>query len=196
MAVIYTLGHSNMALEALGDLLGRNEIAALVDVRSRPYSAYAVQFNQDALQQFIEGLGLRYVYMGRELGGQPESPAYYDDEGYVRYDLIAASDRFKQGLEKVIRAAEMMRVALLCSEEDPTDCHRRLLLARVLGERGVQTIHLRADGRAQTEAEIAQAVELEKTGGQQSLFDLEEEPKWRSAQSATPRKAPPNSSTS
>jgi uncharacterized protein (DUF488 family) len=191
---IYTIGHSNTTVEALGDLLARHEIAALVDVRSRPYSGYATQFDQEDLQEFIEGRGLRYVYLGRELGGHPESPAYYDDEGYVRYDLIAASERFQEALSKVVRAAEKLRVALLCSEEDPTECHRRLLLARVLRERGAMVLHLRADGRAQTEEEIAHAEELEKTAGQRSLFDLEDEPQWRSTQSVTPRKAPPSSS--
>jgi uncharacterized protein (DUF488 family) len=196
MPTIYTVGHSNTPLESLGDLLKQHEIAALVDVRSQPYSKYATHFNHDSLKAFIEGSGLRYVFMGKELGGHPESPAYYDDEGYVRYDLIAASERFEQGLAKVIRAAEMMRVALLCSEEDPTHCHRRLLLARVLRERGVDVVHLRADGRAQTEEDLAREEELAKTGGQQSLFETEEEPQWRSSQSAIPKRPRPNSSIS
>jgi uncharacterized protein (DUF488 family) len=193
---IYTVGHSNTALEALGELLSQHEIAALVDVRSQPYAKYATHFCRETLQPFTEGLGLRYVFMGRELGGHPESPAYYDAEGHVRYDLIAASERFQSGLAKVIRAAETMRVALLCSEEDPTHCHRRLLLARVLRERGVKVVHLRADGRAQNEDDLAHEEQLAQTGGQQSLFEMEEEAQWRSAQSATPRKAPPSSSIS
>lgn len=196
MPTIYTLGHSNVPLETLGDLLTQHEITALVDVRSQPYSKYATHFNRESLQPFIENLGLRYVFMGRELGGHPESPMYYDDEGYVRYDLIAASERFQEGLAKVVRASATLRVALLCSEEDPTHCHRRLLIARVLREQGVAVLHLRGDGRVQAEEDLVREEQLEKTAGQQSLFDVEEEPLWRSSQSAIPKKAPRNSSIS
>jgi hypothetical protein len=77
----------------------------------------------------------------------------------------------------------------MCSEEDPHQCHRRLLIARVLAERGIEVRHIRGDGRAQTEAELA----LDETSGQLGLdfAEAEEVTPWRSAQSVLPKKVPP-----
>ncbi|MEN6548807.1 MAG: DUF488 domain-containing protein [Armatimonadia bacterium] len=195
MNPIYTLGHSNTPLESLGDLLAANDIALIIDVRSSPYSKYAIHFNRESLQRYLETLGLRYVYLGRELGGHPASPGFYDDEGYVRYDVIASSPESQEGIEKLLKGALHRKLAVLCSEEDPTNCHRRLLIARVLGERGARVLHLRADGRAQSEADL-QREEDAQTGGQQSLFDDEEPRPWRSTQSVTRKNPPENSSLS
>jgi uncharacterized protein (DUF488 family) len=191
---LFTIGHSNIPLEALGDLLLAQDIQVVVDVRSSPYTKYAVHFNKESLERYLTGLGLRYVYMGKELGGMPDSPGFYDEEGHVRYDVIAASPAFLEGLDKLVRGARLKRVAVMCSEEDPSHCHRRLLLARVLRERGLQVRHLRADGRVQTEEELAREEELAQTHGQQSLFEQEEPQPWRSIQSVT-RKSPRNGSS-
>jgi len=195
MNPIYTVGHSNTPLESLGDLLAANDIALIVDVRSSPYSRYAVHFNRESLQRYLETLGLRYVYMGRELGGHPDSPGFYDDEGYVRYDVIASSPEFQEGIEKLLKGALHRKLAVMCSEEDPTNCHRRLLIARVLRDRGATVLHLRADGRIQSEEDL-QREETAQTGGQQSLFDDEEPRPWRSTQSVTRRNPPETSSLS
>jgi uncharacterized protein (DUF488 family) len=194
-APIYTIGHSNHSVERLLELLAANEIAVVVDVRSSPYSKYADQFNLAALEAALTQAGPRYVYLGDALGGMPNVPGFYDAEGHVRYDLIAASDRFREGLARLLGIARERRVALLCSEEDPQECHRHLLLARVLGEQGVAVLHLRGDGSVVGDEELGAAVELERTGGQQSLFEEDGERPWRSTQSAT-RKGPPRNSSS
>lgn len=195
MNPIYTLGHSNTPLETLGDLLAASEIELVIDVRSSPYSKYAIHFNRESLQRYLETLGLRYVYLGRELGGHPDSPGFYDDEGYVCYDVIASSPEFQEGLEKLLKGALHRKLAVLCSEEDPTNCHRRLLIARVLTERGATVLHLRADGRIQSEADLQREADAQ-TGGQQSLFDDEEPRPWRSTQSVTRKNPLENSSLS
>ncbi len=192
---IYTIGHSNSAVERLLALLAAHEITIVVDVRSSPYSKYADQFNLAVLEATVTQAGLRYVYLGDALGGMPSVPGFYDAEGHVRYDLLAASERFQEGLARLLELARERRVALLCSEEDPAECHRHLLLGRVLGEQGVTVLHLRGDGSAISDADLAAAVERERTGGQQSLFDDDGERPWRSTQSAT-RRPPPRSSSS
>jgi uncharacterized protein (DUF488 family) len=191
---IYTLGHSNHSPETLGELLARHYIRVLVDVRSAPYSRYASQFNREALRDFVTAVGCEYVYMGQELGGMPDAPGFYDEGGHVRYDLIAASDRFRQGIQQLLAMSTAHRIVLLCSEEEPRDCHRHLLLARVLAEHDAPVMHIRADGTIVSDEELTRAVETERTGGQQPLFEIEEEPPWRSTRSATRRNPPPNSS--
>ena len=88
------------------------------------------------------------------------------------------------------------RVALMCGEEDPTNCHRRRLVGRVLRGRGVEVMHIRAAGRVQSEEEVAAEETFRKTKGQLTLFDLEEPDAWKSTRSVLPRKAPPSSSES
>ncbi len=187
---VYTVGHSNHTVERLLELLAAHDIAAVADVRSSPYSKYAGQFNRAPLEALVAQAGLTYVYLGEALGGMPNVPGFYDADGHVRYDLIAASDRFRDGLARLLDIARERRVALLCSEEDPRDCHRHLLLARVLGGRGVTVLHLRGDGSVISDADLTATVEIERAGSQQSLFADDGVRPWRSTRSATPRSQP------
>ena len=183
---IYTIGHSNHAQAAFLDLLRLHEIEVLIDTRSAPFSRFAPQFNRDTLKAAVAEMGIKYGFYGRELGGRPEGEAFYDAQGHVLYSAVALSPLFQEGLARLLSGAEKYRVALLCSEEDPNVCHRRLLVARVLEEMGAEVSHIRGDGRLESEREL-QAREAQ----QPSLFGVDEEASaWRSLQSVS-RKAPP-----
>ena len=92
------------------------------------------------------GAGIDYVFLGGELGGRPADRSCYDEDGRVSYPRLAETDLFDDGIGRVVRAADERRVAVMCSEKDPQDCHRALLIARALGERGVAVEHILADG--------------------------------------------------
>lgn len=186
---LFTIGHSNHPFDALRALLLRHGIEGVADVRSSPYSQYAPQSNRETLRDSLQDVGIEYRFVGDALGGRPAGDGFYDDLGRVLYDRIAASAGFQDGIDRLIHWAERRRVALLCSEEDPTDCHRRRLIARVLRDRGVAVVHLRGDGRAETEEEVAREEERRKTGGQRTLFELEEADSWRSTRSVSRRTA-------
>lgn len=191
---IWTIGHSNHSLEVFLDLLTRHQMDLLIDVRSSPYSRYASQFNREAIRPALQNRGIRYLFLGDVLGGRAEDERFYDDRGHVLYGRVAESPGFRQGIERLLETAAKSRTAILCGEEDPTECHRRLLVGRVLQERGVCVIHLRGDGRAQTEAELAAEETFRKTRGQLNLFETEEPGEWKSTQSVLPKRAPLNSS--
>ncbi len=191
---IWTIGHSNHPLPAFLDLLTSQRIDLLIDVRSSPYSRYASQFNREAIHPALQQRKIQYLYLGDLLGGRVEDPRFYDDRGHVLYAAVAQSPGFRQGIERLLDRLARARTAILCGEEDPTDCHRRLLVGRVLQDRGVQVIHLRGDGRTQTEAELAAAENFRKTRGQLNLFETDEPGQWKSTQSVLPRRAPPSSS--
>lgn len=144
--VIFTIGHSNVPAERIVELLKRYGIEVLVDVRSIPYSRHNPQFNREAFQRLLEAAGIQYVYEGRDLGGRPEDPDCYDD-GHVRYDRIATKPWYQAGIDRLIEMALQHSVAILCSEEDPLQCHRHNLIAQTLLERGVVVWHIRGDGR-------------------------------------------------
>ncbi len=191
---IWTIGHSNHPLATFLDLLAQHRIETVVDVRSSPYSRYASQFNREAIAPALMDQAIQYLFLGDLLGGRIEDQRFHDDEGRVLYDRLAASPGFQRGIERLLSDAGRSRVAILCGEEDPTNCHRRLLVGRVLQERGVQVVHIRGDGRAQSEAEVAAEEKFRKTKGQLSLFDTEEPGQWKSTQSVSPKRAPRTSS--
>lgn len=192
---IWTLGHSNHPVEVVLDLLARHRIEVLVDVRSSPYSRYASQFNREAFRPALKNHGIQYLYLGDLLGGRTEDRQFYDDEGRVLYGRLAESPGFRQGIERLLIGIRKFRTAILCGEENPAECHRRLLVGRVLQDRGAQVVHIRGDGRAQTEVELAAEEKFQKTKGQLALFETEEPGEWKSTQSVLPKKAPPNFST-
>lgn len=142
---VLTVGHSNHAPEAFLALLTRHGVTALADVRSAPYSRFNPQFNRNALSASLAGNGIAYVWLGRELGGRPDDPACYED-GTVRYDLLARTPLYREGIGRVLRGAAEHRLALMCAEKDPLHCHRTLLVSRSLEELGLEIAHILADG--------------------------------------------------
>ena len=187
---IYTVGHSNRMLDEFVALIKQHEIEVLVDVRSQPYSRYTPQFNGASLKETMPVAGVRYLFLGKELGGRPEGARFYDDEGRVRYDLVAESPPFLSGIERLKVGIQSYRVAILCAEEDPTGCHRRLLVGRVLANQGIPVLHIRGDGRVQSEEQVQEAAH----DGQLSLFGAQEVREWKSIRSVLPREARPASS--
>jgi uncharacterized protein (DUF488 family) len=161
-------------------------IEVLVDTRSRPYSRHAPHFNIGGIEATLSGDGIRYLFLGRELGGWPEGEEFYDAEGRVDYALVERSQPFLDGIHRLKTEIPTRRVALLCSEEDPAGCHRRLLVGRALIERGIAVRHIRGDGSVQTEGEAA--------GGQPVLFPEAEVSPRKSIRSASRKRRRPSSS--
>lgn len=143
---VFTIGHSTHPIETFIALLKQHGIGALADVRSAPYSRFNAHFNKEALERSLKEQGIKYVFLGRELGARSEDPACYKN-GRVRYPLLARTALFRQGIERVLKGAKDYRVALMCAEKEPLECHRTLLVARALDELGVPIQHILADGR-------------------------------------------------
>jgi uncharacterized protein (DUF488 family) len=168
---VFTIGHSNHRLEKFVALLKDNRIEVIVDIRSRPYSRYASQFNKAALEDSIRANGIKYLYLGDVLGGRPDDKRFYDPEGQVVYSRISATPEFHEGVERLIKGANEYRLALTCSEENPLNCHRHHLIARALEGLGITVIHIRGDSRRQSEGDLAQEIETNKKEDKQlSLF--------------------------
>ena len=191
-AQVWSIGHSTLPLGRLLELLEQNAIAVVADVRSHPVSRFSPQFSRDHLEPALLGAGLNYVFLGRELGGRPASPDFYDADGHALYWRMAESEPFAEGIARLLVWARRYRVAMLCSEEDPSACHRRLLVSRVLHERGVEVVHIRGDGRVEPESALRAG---ERRHRQVSLVDSHEDPTWRSPQSVSHRSQQKTSSS-
>ncbi len=188
--IVFTVGHSNHSLDAFIDLLEKHRIEVLVDTRSSPHSRFAPHFNKSNLKAAVAGNGVKYLFLGQELGGRPEGDEFYDTDGRVDYARVAETRLFQEGISRVENGIRAYRVALLCSEENPKGCHRRLLVGRVLASRGATVLHIRGDGSIQKEE--AQ----EPADKQLSLFEHKEEvTEWKSIQPVSRKRRLPSSST-
>ena len=186
---VYTAGFSNLPQHSFLANLRSHGIQVLVDVRSKPYASYTPHFNKDQIEAASRAYGLSYLYLGRELGGMPDNPGFYDDKGYVLYDRIAGTETFQVGINRLLDGmAKGYSMALTCGEDNPRYCHRRLLVGKVLRDQGVAVAHILSDGTLISEAELLD--EERRAPKQLSLFGgvKEEEKAWRSWRAILPRR--------
>ena len=154
----YTIGHSDHKEDEFLDLLVKARIQLLVDVRSNPYSRWASFADRENLKGILKLAKIDCLYLGDVLGGHPSDPDCYDPQtGKVDYDAIRRKGTFKQGVSQVLELLESHRLCLVCAEEDPTHCHRNLLIADSLRKKGVRVLHIRGDGRIQTDEDLWKA---------------------------------------
>ena len=163
---LFTIGHSRHAAEHFLALLRAQAIERLVDVRSQPYSKWAPHFDTSALAQLLTAAGIDYVFLGRQLGGRPDARAFYRQDGSVDYARRSIASDFVDGIQRLIVLAQERRSTILCSEEDPTYCHRRLLVTPAVMRADTTVVHVRGDGRLEPEREqAAAATQLDLFGG-------------------------------
>jgi len=159
---LYTIGHSNLDIDAFAELLGLHQVQAVADVRSRPFSARYPHFSQPGFEALLRERGIAWLEFGEELGGRPDDPAVYA-AGHVNYRLRRKSAAFRQGLERLVLELERRSVAMMCAEEDPLQCHRFLMNCAELRAWGLAARHIRKGGRLE-EQEQAEDRLLEAHG--------------------------------
>lgn len=143
--MLLTIGHSNHHIEAFLGLLSKHNVSAIGDVRSSPYSRYVPQYSREALKSTLMGAGFAYTFLGKEFGARSTNPDCYKN-GKVQYDLLAKQPIFSDGITRVVEGMKKYRIAFMCAEKDPIECHRALLVARAFFDRGIPVSHIHADG--------------------------------------------------
>lgn len=192
-STILSIGHSNQSFEKFRDMLEMNNVQVVIDTRSQPYSKHTPHFSRENLEQELHRAGFGYVFLGNDLGGRPPGPEFYDADGHVLYWKIAEAPFFRHGLEKLMTWRKRYNVVLMCSEENPAGCHRRLLIGRVLFDQGFEVVHLRASGVRQSESSLRK----EESSAPPRQIRLGEDPEagtWKSIRSVSPRSPHGNSS--
>jgi len=153
--VVLTIGHSTHTFARFCELLVAQGVTTVADVRSTPYSVRNPHFNREALSIELKKQSIGYLYLGGELGGRPSDPSFYR-EGRVQYRRLEASGFFRAGLNRIRSGLENQRIALMCSEGDPLQCHRFVLVSRNLKDPDTRIQHILPTGsvESQQEAEI------------------------------------------
>jgi uncharacterized protein (DUF488 family) len=159
MKQLYSIGHSNHDINCFCNLLKQANIEYLVDVRSVPFSKYYPQFNQERLITSLEAVNIKYMFLGKELGGRINDISCYKDEvipdkkvGYalhLNYESICTKEWFNNGINTLLRIVKQGNCAIMCSEENPEKCHRELIIGRRLKELGYCISHIRAKSDTQ-----------------------------------------------
>lgn len=166
---IFTIGHSNHPIERFIALLDGARVTAVVDVRSAPVSRFAPQFNKEALAQVLTEQHIVYAFLGNALGGRPKQQHLYT-KGVADYEKMAASLEFQAAIARLIEATERHRIALMCSESDPLDCHRCLLVARALVAANLEVAHILASGEIVAHSQTEERLLTLEGLGEEELF--------------------------
>ena len=150
---LLTLGHSTHPIERFIALLKSAGATAVADVRSSPYSRYSPQYSKDALRASLSEAGIAYTFLGKEFGARSTDPSCYRN-GKVQYFKLAQSAPFADGLQRVFEGLKKYRIAFVCAEKDPIECHRALLVARAFADRGTSVSHIHSDGTLELHANL------------------------------------------
>ncbi|RME45471.1 MAG: DUF488 domain-containing protein [Chloroflexi bacterium] len=163
---IFTIGYGARTLDEFIAILKRHGIDFLIDIRSAPYSRYKPEFSRLPLEEALRRRGIRYIYMGDTLGGQPDDRDCYVN-GKVSYERIKEKPFFQQGISRIRMAFErQQRVVLMCSEGKPENCHRSKLIGVVLDELGIPVVHIDENDKLTPQEKIIHRL----TRGQLELF--------------------------
>ena len=171
-STIYSIGHGNKKIEEFIDKLKSFDIRYLMDIRSKPYSKWNPQYNKSSLESALKDQDISYLFVGDALGGLPEDNSCYDHHGKVVYDLIKEKDFFKKGIERIVKANERaIRLAIMCSEAKPEECHRSKLIGQELMKQGIAVKHIVAVNKMKPQQMVMN--ELTKGRGTTDLFGNE-----------------------
>ena len=166
---IFTVGHSTHEFEDFVSLIEQHGVDAVADVRSVPYSRWQPQFNREDLAEALKARGIAYVFLGKELGARSDDPQCYEN-GRVQYRALAETPLFQSGIKRVRDGSRHRRIALMCAEKDPLDCHRTILVARELVATGEDVTHILENGSLEPHHETLKRLSEQLRLPAQDLF--------------------------
>jgi uncharacterized protein (DUF488 family) len=157
---LLTIGHSNIPADRFIAMLRAAGADAIADVRSMPVSRFCPWFSAKNLAPLLADEAMSYLFFGDTLGGRPRDPSLYCDgiaeHKAADYEAMARQESFQAGLERLLHDAGRHRFCLMCSEREPLDCHRCLLVARALAGRSASIGHILYDGSIEPHATTEQ----------------------------------------
>jgi len=157
-APVYTIGHGTRAINDFIGILKLYAIDYLIDVRSRPYSAYNPHYIRENLKQSLEGNGITYVFMGDTLGGKPADASCYTN-GRIDYEKVKQTIFFKEGILRLRTAYNKnLCIAIMCSESNPCHCHRSKLISEALAEQHIIVAHIDEKALIKTHEEVRKII--------------------------------------
>jgi uncharacterized protein (DUF488 family) len=152
MPFILTVGHSTRDLESFIDLLKRQEVEKVVDIRTIPRSSHNPQFNRETLPDRLKAAKIGYIHLAG-LGGlrhaHRDSPnAGWRNSSFRGFADYMQTEEFEKNLKILIDLSRREQVVLMCAEALPWRCHRSLV-ADALKIRGIAVEHIMGSNKRQ-----------------------------------------------
>lgn len=155
MQKLYTIGHSVHTVERFVDLLNKYDINCLIDVRSTPYSRFTPQYNISEIKKILQNDQKQYIFMGEEFGARRPDLTLYDSSGVLDFNKVIKSSLFQSGVKRVKTGLDKgFNIAFMCTEKDPIDCHRSILVGRAFDDEKFDVSNIHEDGSAETQEEL------------------------------------------
>lgn len=155
--ILYTIGHSQHNIEYFINMLQKYQINFILDVRSTPYSRFAESYNRENIKMVLKNKDIEYSFMGKFFGARPDDISLYTKKGYLDFDKTRKSVKFQNGVDNVIMGIRSgNNIALMCTEKDPIECHRAIMVARTFVEKGIIVQHILEDSTLQSHSELEQ----------------------------------------
>ncbi|MCM1307362.1 MAG: DUF488 domain-containing protein [Butyrivibrio sp.] len=153
--ILYTIGHSQHKIEEFAKMLKAYKINYVLDVRSTPYSQFAPVYNMESIKNCLKKFSIQYVFMGKNFGARQKEDSLYCKEGYLDFEKVRNSINFRNGVNNVLKGiSEGNRIVLMCTEKDPIECHRAIMVAKAFSESGINVEHIMSDGTLQSHADL------------------------------------------
>ena len=131
---IFTVGHSNLALDDFLGMLVDAGVTALVDVRKLPGSRKYPHFNDDALAAALPGAGISYRRSEGLTGRRTVSKSVpfevngnWRNRSFHNYADHALGGEFAAALAELREGAAARPTTVMCSEAVWWRCHRRII---------------------------------------------------------------------
>lgn len=176
MKKLYTIGHSNTPLDSFLHVLYLYKITQVFDVRSIPRSRFVPQFNEKAFSNYLNDKGISYCNMGQFFGARIMDANYEHPDGYPDFARFRESPLFQEGMKQTLNTLKHDNVVLMCTEKDPLDCHRAIMVARGFEQIGIPVTHILHDGSSLSQEELNERLLARYFPDSQqiSLFDANE----------------------
>lgn len=176
MKTLWSIGHSQHNMEFFLNLLCSHSINYVLDVRSNPYSQYATEYNRENIRTILKKEGINYSFMGEYFGARQTDLTLYSSKGYLDFEKVIKCEKFTKAFNNVVKGVEQgNRIAFMCMEKDPIDCHRAILVTNAFYKAGFLIQHIMPDNSIQTQEKInARLLELYYPNRNQlSIFQTE-----------------------
>lgn len=175
MPKLYTIGHSVHSINQFIGLLKKHAIDCVIDVRSTPYSKFTPQYNINEIKTILRNNKMFYIFMGEEFGARRSEKSLYDYNGLLDFERVIKCNLFQLGVERVKNGLDKgYNIALMCTEKDPIDCHRSILVGRAFNDENFDVLNIHEDGSTETQSELKERL-LDfyfPNRNQTSIFDV------------------------
>jgi len=158
--VIFTVGHSNHSIEKFIDLIKSYGIETIVELRSVPKSKYSPHFNKPNLTYELSRNGIKYLDMGKYLGGRPDDKSVLNIDNKIEEDLIEKKEWYLNSIQRLLNLSNESKIAIMCSEENPNNCHRGYIITHTLLKKGEEVSHIRGNGKIQNAQRVPKQMGL------------------------------------